>query len=207
MGVADEPQNAPGPSRPVGRRGFIQQEIIDLIVPPLRVGGWCGAAGAMTGIGAAILQDASPAISGIMTGTHWAALGGSYWFSRTVIIRAAWGREENLTPLNKVTASALAGLPSGALLGLTRTRTIPSSMILCSIMTASGQAIANHFSGRKAEKDEDDSWLRSKWSPLKKLNDQEYVDMMEEKMLRVDADIALIDERIAQLREAQENEK
>lgn len=37
-----------------------------------------------------------------------------------MIIRAAWGREENLTPLNKVTASALAGLPSGALLGLTR---------------------------------------------------------------------------------------
>lgn len=80
-------------------------------------------------------------------------------------------------------------------------------MILCSIMTASGQAIVNHFSGRKATKDEDDSWLRSKWSPLKKLNDQEYVDMMEEKMLRVDADIALIDERIAQLRQAEENEK
>jgi hypothetical protein len=43
-----------------------------------------------------------------------------YPVSRTVIIRAAWGREENLTPLNKVTASALAGLPPGALLGLTR---------------------------------------------------------------------------------------
>lgn len=61
--------------------------------------------------------------------------------------------------------------------------------------------VANGLSNRKPKvKDEDDSWFRSKWSPLKKLTDQEYIDMMEEKILRVEADIALIDERITELK-------
>lgn len=38
-----------------------------------------GGAGAFTGVGAAILQDASLAKSGIMTGTQWAVLGTTYW--------------------------------------------------------------------------------------------------------------------------------
>lgn len=61
--------------------------------------------------------------------------------------------------------------------------------------------VANGLSNRKPKvKDEEDSWFRSKWSPLKKLTDQEYIDMMEEKILRVEADIALIDERITELK-------
>lgn len=38
-----------------------------------------GGAGAFTGVGAAILSDASPIASGIMTGTQWAVLGTTYW--------------------------------------------------------------------------------------------------------------------------------
>ena len=45
------------------------------ISPNLELGG----AGAFTGVGAAILQDASPAKSGIMTGAQWAVLGTTYW--------------------------------------------------------------------------------------------------------------------------------
>lgn len=68
--------------------------------------------------------------------------------------------------------------------------------------------VANHWATREVkDKGENDSWLRSKWSPLKKLTDDEYLDMMSEKMLRVEADIALIDDRIAELRDAEEKAK
>jgi len=49
--------------------------------------------------------------------------------------------------------------------------------------------------------DEDRSWMNSRFSPLKKMTDKEYSHMLSEKLLRVDADIALIDERIEKLRE------
>lgn len=67
--------------------------------------------------------------------------------------------------------------------------------------------MANRLATRQPKiKDENESWFRSKWSPLKKLTDEEYVDMMSEKILRVEADIALIDDRIAELRAAEQDQ-
>lgn len=108
-----------------------------------------------------------------------------------------------MTPMKKVTASAIAGLPAGALMGVaSKTRAIPSSMIFCGLFTASGQVITNFIASRpEIPDDEKVGWMGSKFSPLTKLKDEEYIGMMEEKMLRVEADIALIDERIAKLRE------
>jgi hypothetical protein len=83
-----------------------------------------------------------------------------------------------------------------------------SSLIFCGVAAVGGQLVANHFTSRQEKaQDEDDSWLGSKWSPLKKLTDEEYISMMDEKILRVDADIALIDDKIAQLREQANGEK
>ena len=84
-------------------RGLMPPEIVDFLLPPLQFGGYCGenfitpisgkrsenplltiwiylgGAGAFTGVGAGILSDASPLVSGIMTGTQWAVLGTTYW--------------------------------------------------------------------------------------------------------------------------------
>ena len=43
-------------------------------------------------------------------------------------------------------------------------------------------------------------WLNSRWSPMKVLSDAEYEDMLREKLLRVSAEIALVDENIAALK-------
>lgn len=54
-----------------------------------------------------------------------------------------------------------------------------------------------------AEKPQDGLWLRfmkSKWSPMSVLSDDEYEKLLREKMLRLDAEIALIDERIEKMR-------
>lgn len=44
------------------------------------------------------------------------------------------------------------------------------------------------------------SWLDSKWSPMKRLSDKDYEEKLEEKILRLDAEIAIIDENIAALK-------
>lgn len=53
---------------------------------------------------------------------------------------------------------------------------------------------------REQTKDLKDSWLNSKWSPMKVLSDREYEDMLKEKLLKINAEIALIDEGIEALR-------
>jgi hypothetical protein len=52
-----------------------------------------GTAGAITGFGAAIIGDASPVISSIMTGTQWTVLGTTYWCMLTALF---WCRHSSL---------------------------------------------------------------------------------------------------------------
>jgi hypothetical protein len=49
-------------------------------------------------------------------------------------------------------------------------------------------------------------WLNSKWSPVKVLSDDEYEGMLQEKLLRLKAEIAVVDENIVELkRQATQN--
>jgi hypothetical protein len=82
---------------------------------------------------------------------------------------------------------------------------LPSAVIM-TIIGAGGQGLVNKVTeireeARNAKPNEDGpAWMRSKFSPVKKLTDQEYEDVMEEKKLKLDAEIALIDDKIAELR-------
>lgn len=42
----------------------------------------------------------------------------------------------------------------------------------------------------------------SKWMPMKALSDQQYDEMLQQKLLRIDVEIAMIDEKIAGLKAA-----
>jgi hypothetical protein len=86
---------------------------------------------------------------------------------------------------------------------------IPGALIFA-LFGAAGQAIYNSADARAsslppqtAEKDLKNSWLNSKWSPMKVLTDKEYESMLREKLLNVEAEISLVDERIAALREVE----
>lgn len=87
------------------------------------------------------------------------------------------------------------------------TRAVGSSMAFCGVVAVGGQLLVNRFANRSKDPEDENngSWLRSKWSPLKKMSDDEYRHTMDEKILRVDADIALIDDRIAHLKNVQAN--
>jgi hypothetical protein len=77
------------------------------------------------------------------------------------------------------------------------------------IFGATGQAVYNWADARnselveKGETDKKNSILNSKWSPMKVLSDSEYENMLREKLLRVNAQIALVDESIEALRAQQ----
>jgi len=45
--------------------------------------------------------------------------------------------------------------------------------------------------------------VNSKWSPMKVLSDDEYAALLKEKLLRVDVDISVIDDDIAEWKEKQ----
>ncbi|KAL2206401.1 hypothetical protein CC79DRAFT_1334696 [Sarocladium strictum] len=199
--MAERPQ-AVTPSQPTSpkSRGLLPPEFVDIMVPPLKVGAWSGGFGAFTGVAFAIGQDVSLAQAGVMNGVHWFTLGSTFWFTRSTLLRMR-GSEGAHTSTEKTVASTFAGATAGALTGLLRgpNRIMPSALMWAATMTG-GQLLANQWSSRPTSNGESDSWLSSKWSPLKKLSDKEYIDMMEEKMLKLDVEIALIDDRIAELR-------
>ncbi|UKZ79459.1 hypothetical protein TrVFT333_007214 [Trichoderma virens FT-333] len=203
--MSDKPEPSSGAMQPQQnkKRGILPPEIIDLMVAPVKVGTWTGAAGVLAGVAGAIARDTSPVASGAVTGFQWFALGGSFWSVR------AMGGDEQVRPVDKTIASTIGGSAAGAVAGLIRgPGKIVPAMAMWGVLGAGGQIVANGLSNRKPKvKDENDSWFRSKWSPLKKLTDQEYIDMMEEKILRVDVDIALIDDRIAELKAIDQKDK
>ncbi|KAK2589938.1 hypothetical protein QQS21_012383 [Conoideocrella luteorostrata] len=195
----------PSPIHTQQRPGFLPPQFVELVAPPLKVGVYSGTVGVLAGVGGAIARDTSPVASGFLSGVQWFMLGSSYWFTRTVGIRA-YGGEDKMRRMDKVVVSGVAGSAAGAVAGLARgpTRLVPA-IAIWGLIGASGQAIANRSSSSATDKSQADggSWL-SKLSPLKKLTDEEYVDMMKEKILKVEVDIALIDDRIAELKAAEQ---
>lgn len=72
------------------------------------------------------------------------------------------------------------------------------AMVLWGLVGAGGQLVANRMAAKESKPlDDTGGWS---WSPLKRLTDEQYIDMMGEKILKVEVDIALIDDRIAELR-------
>ncbi|KAF4979055.1 hypothetical protein FZEAL_4665 [Fusarium zealandicum] len=189
------------------RRGLLSPEILDLVLPPLKFGGLSGTVGIMAGVGASIFKEVNPITWGAVSGFQCFTLGTSFWFTRSIVVKASGG-EDQLKNLDKTRASAISGAAAGAMGGLIRgPSNILHAMLVWTVVGAGGQMVVNHMASRQPQvKDEKDSWFRSRWSPLKKLTDDEYTDMMSEKMLRIDADIALIDDRIAELRTQAQNE-
>ena len=58
--------------------------------------------------------------------------------------------------------------------------------------------------GMRDEKEEEKGlWHKvaeMKWSPMKKLSDEEYGNLLKERLLRIEADIALVDEELEKVR-------
>ncbi|KAH7419003.1 hypothetical protein BKA64DRAFT_633708 [Cadophora sp. MPI-SDFR-AT-0126] len=189
------------------RRNDLPPEVLEIVVPAIKVGGLSGMSGLLVGGFAGVVRSNTPFLFALASGIQWSVLGGTFWVSRGVVLHA-WGKD-NVSPREKVSASALAGAVSGTAGGLLRGRrnAIPGA-IMFALFGATGQVVYNMADARNSERsqapeeasDLKNSWLNSKWSPMKVLSDAEYEAMLQEKLLRINAQIALVDENIEALR-------
>jgi len=123
--------------------------------------------------------------------------------ARRTMIRS-WGGDENLTKSDYLKASTIAGAFAGFVGGSLRNAVsgrghVLPGVIVWSLAGDGGQVFADHLAS-STPTSEKKSWFDSKWSPLRVLPDEEYRNMLEEKKLKLDAEIALIDDLIAQVR-------
>lgn len=80
------------------------------------------------------------------------------------------------------------------------------------IFGASGQYFFNRWKGPKAVNAEpkQNFWKRMSersWTPFRVLSNDEYAEMLREKVLKLDVEIAVLDDKIAGLREQQAREE
>lgn len=84
-----------------------------------------------------------------------------------------------------------------------RRNVIPITVLLA-ILGGTGQTFYNTVDAQQAtslaKSETESGWLDSKWSPVKVLSDDEYEGMLQEKLLRLKAEIALVDESIIALK-------
>ena len=87
-------------------------------------------------------------------------------------------------------------------------KNIVPGMIFFSLFGGAGQLAANAINwNTNPEESATEGFLKSKWSPVTFLTDDEYQKILEEKLLRVDVEIALVDDNIKELRAAEEQSK
>ncbi|KAI1464739.1 uncharacterized protein F4812DRAFT_152569 [Daldinia caldariorum] len=191
----------PRPVTPYDREMPTANELMEIGSRSLQVGVIAGGAGLVIGAGSGILRSAPPALFAIVASLQWFALGSTYTASKHLLWHA-WGGRENLTTSDVVKSNGVAGGVAGMIGGMFRgPKNILPGMLVFGTLGAAGGYAAELFRGRsKGDSKAKSSWLDSKWSPMKRLTDKEYEEMLEEKILRINAEISIIDDNIASLR-------
>lgn len=74
------------------------------------------------------------------------------------------------------------------------------------IFGAAGQYIHNRYTAPRDVQPRENFWKRiseKSWTPFKVLTNEEYTEMLRGRMLKIDVEIALLDDKIAALKEQQ----
>lgn len=181
------------------------EDYSNILYPALQVGGLSGMSGLLVGAFAGVIRSSNPTLFALASGVQWFTLGSSFTASRSYI-RQSWGQEK-LTPKDSVYVSAISGGVAGTAGGLLRgPRNVIPAAVMFAILGAGGQALYNRADDQVSEfaqsapSNRIESWLNSKWSPMRPLSESEYEIILRERLLRINADIALIDQNIEALR-------
>ncbi|KAF8469019.1 hypothetical protein BDZ91DRAFT_82311 [Kalaharituber pfeilii] len=195
-----------------------------IILPALGAGVLTGSAGLVTGAVIATLKSRSRVgLFALGMSINWFALGSTYWGYRGALIQLVQSQYPHMpidSPRDRIALSGAAGALTGATVGLIlrgRSNVIPGAIMWGLIGTAGQYAYTvadkRHAlnltrQSSRSGLEEGDFWkraFRSNWSPIKRLTDKEYKAMLEEKLLVIQADIALVDEEIEKLKQLHEN--
>ncbi|KAI5928717.1 hypothetical protein F4810DRAFT_20878 [Camillea tinctor] len=169
----------------------------------LQTGLVTGTIGAFGGASYGIFRASTPVIFAISSSIKWFIFGSTYMGSKSLIWHT-WGGEENLNPSDFIKAGGAAGGVTGIVAGILRGR----SFILPGMVVFGTLGAGSSFFAQKLKINEpktSTSWLDSKWSPMKRLTDKEYEEKLAEKLLRLDAEIAIIDENIESLKASRQD--
>lgn len=186
------------------RRDLLPPELMEILKPSLQVGATVGTLGLFTGAVAGIVRSAPLTLFSLMMGGQMFALSSSYYASRLVALKA-FKTEDEVQPADKVKASTIAGGIAGMVGGVIRgPKNIVPGMICFSLFGCLGQVAANAVNWKPSTQPATEGFLKSKWSPVTFLTDEEYEKILEEKLLRVEVEIAIVNDNIKELREAEE---
>ncbi|KAI1144101.1 hypothetical protein F5Y05DRAFT_407501 [Hypoxylon sp. FL0543] len=205
------PQRPPSPGSREGPRyddEISANELMEIASKSLQTGVATGCVGLVVGAGAGIVRSAPPTLFALVAGLQWFGLGSTYMASRSLLWHA-WGGEENLTSSDRVKASGVAGGVSGMVGGMFRgPRNIIPGILCFGTLGAASAYLSERLKNksRDSESKTKARWLDSKWSPLKRLSDKEYEEKLEEKILRINAEISVLDDSIASLRASSNTE-
>ncbi|KAJ5250069.1 hypothetical protein N7489_000479 [Penicillium chrysogenum] len=168
-----------------------------------KVGALSGTAGLIYGGAAGVIRSPNPMIHSLSCGIHWFACGSAFWWLRSNIIKHHY--QDKASPKERTYASALCGgIAGGSVTRLMGGRLVPGTIIF-SLLGYCGQSVFNRVdawqmeNAHKTSKPLMQRMAESKWVPLRTLSDQEYREMLSEKLLSIDAEIALLDDKIQEL--------
>ncbi|CAK7263827.1 hypothetical protein SEPCBS57363_000753 [Sporothrix epigloea] len=195
-----QPEPAPSSGRAPAPKVQLSPEMAQLLGPSLQVGLGAGAMGLFVGAASGIMRNTVPVLFSLVTGAQWFALGSS---TRSAVL-SKWGGQDKVTPSDRVKASTIAGASAGIVGGMLRgPRNILPAIAVFSIFGASGQAIINTIAtddDAAAQAKPKSSWLDSKWSPVTPMTDAQYAAYIDDKILKLDVEVAMLDDKLAALR-------
>ena len=157
-------------------------------------------AGAVGGI---LTSTTTPTLFAVASGIQWFSLGATYTAARKASMQLP-SPTDTTQPISPILASAISGATAGGVGGALRSRrNILPGMVFFGLVGAVGQKVYDSrqvVTKEEADQNLKNSWMNAKWSPVKVLSDDEYESLLREKMLRVSADIAILDESIEAVR-------
>ncbi|KAK1058679.1 hypothetical protein LTR12_003843 [Friedmanniomyces endolithicus] len=178
----------------------------------LKVGAACGCAGFLFGGTSGILKGTTPFLFATAASIQTFALGTTFWACRSTILQTTLSGEQLPSDLLKASSFA-GGLSGGLIAAITRgRRNVLPATLMWSLFGGIGQLAYNGYvtgSAARQNLPPEDFWTRmakQSWFPLKALSNEEYAGMLRDKMLKVDVEIALLDDKIAALGKQQQDE-
>ncbi|PYH41611.1 uncharacterized protein BP01DRAFT_305469, partial [Aspergillus saccharolyticus JOP 1030-1] len=159
-----------------------------------------GSLGLVYGGVAGVIRSPNPVIHSLSYGVQWAATGSFFWFLRDNILKLHFENKADSKQLAYVSALS-GGVSGGTVTRLLGGRLIPG-VVFFSALGYLGQSTYNAIDAWQLEKANTPSKpilqriADSKWIPLKSLSDDDYRGILREKLLSIEAEIALLDEKI-----------
>ncbi|EED22815.1 conserved hypothetical protein [Talaromyces stipitatus ATCC 10500] len=179
----------------------------DTIVSSLKFGGISGCTGLLYGGTSGILRATKhPIVHTVAHGIHFGLWGTSFWFIRSNILHFHY--QDDATRQQRKYVSAISGGLSGGIVGrLIGAKFTPGFVVfsLLGYLGQSGWNIAERWhqenEGKEASKPKSilERMAESKWIPLRALSDDDFRNILKEKVLSIEVEIALLDEKIKSL--------